>query len=462
MSPVKYESPIELIAKHLRQLVLIISVVLATSWCAFAQADFDAYYPFIKFEPRHETPKSTELDDATLEKQGYVVIGTVNVKIPTMECWDGQCENVGSSRANNDPTEALYMAAKAAGADLVQFPRHEEGVDTGWSLRQGNVCLEYDIDEERWPETRHYQVCGKQLNDQYGCETRSETVWKTRTVRTCAKYNQETGKFFSNVSHGVLWRLEPNFEQTLREEKPKYDERVRVQQIEEWLGRVVGHMVDDYNLCSDGRVKSCYKVDKQECWDWGDDAEKVCVARFENEIPHRWDQYNGYDEWYVKLGPCINEYFNERLPTKKSFMCKRALRKEIVNERAMRIIAEVKERVEEEKNLHLPYEMRQARHILILFGDDVGAARTQAEDLLIRIRSGESFAALAAEFSMDSSTASQGGDLGLRPESQLPEALGAVIFAMQKGDLVGPVRSDYGFHIIHLDDIEEVDPPPPD
>ena len=113
---------------------------------------------------------------------------------------------------------------------------------------------------------------------------------------------------------------------------------------------------------------------------------------------------------------------------------------------------------EDEKYRYLQDEQRQARHILIQFGDDEEAARTKAEDLLMRIRSGDSFQALAAEFSMDGGTAEQGGNLGVLTESQLPDALGAAIFSMQEGDLDGPVRSDFGFHIIRLDDILERGP----
>jgi peptidyl-prolyl cis-trans isomerase D len=117
---------------------------------------------------------------------------------------------------------------------------------------------------------------------------------------------------------------------------------------------------------------------------------------------------------------------------------------------------------EDEKYRYLQDEQREARHILIQFGDDEDAARTRAEDLLMRIRAGDSFEALAGEFSMDGGTASQGGNLGVLTESQLPEALGAAIFAMQEGDLQGPVRSDFGFHIIRLDDILERGPLPLD
>lgn len=117
---------------------------------------------------------------------------------------------------------------------------------------------------------------------------------------------------------------------------------------------------------------------------------------------------------------------------------------------------------EDEKYRYLQDEQRQARHILIQFGDDEDAARTRAEDLLMRIRAGDSFEALASEFSMDGGTAPQGGNLGVLTESQLPEALGAAIFAMEEGDLEGPVRSDFGFHIIRLDDVLERGPLPLD
>jgi peptidyl-prolyl cis-trans isomerase D len=117
---------------------------------------------------------------------------------------------------------------------------------------------------------------------------------------------------------------------------------------------------------------------------------------------------------------------------------------------------------EDEKYRYLQDEQRQARHILIQFGDDEDAARAQAEDLLMRIRAGDSFEALAEEFSMDGGTAPQGGNLGVLTESQLPEALGAAIFSMEQGDLSGPVRSDFGFHVIRLDEVLERGPLPLD
>src|SRR5690606_15255120 len=86
-------------------------------------------------------------------------------------------------------------------------------------------------------------------------------------------------------------------------------------------------------------------------------------------------------------------------------------------------------------------ERRRARHILITFGDDKDAAREQATALAERARAGEPFEDLARQYSEDTSSAQQGGDLGLSPKSQMPGALGDTVFSMRKGAIEGPVES---------------------
>ena len=117
---------------------------------------------------------------------------------------------------------------------------------------------------------------------------------------------------------------------------------------------------------------------------------------------------------------------------------------------------------EDSKSRYLQDEERQARHILILFGDDEAAAEATAADVLARVQAGESFEALAAEFSKDGGTASNGGDLGTLTRTQLPGDLGGAIFSMQEGAVEGPVQSEFGFHIIRLDQIFERGPLPLD
>lgn len=98
-------------------------------------------------------------------------------------------------------------------------------------------------------------------------------------------------------------------------------------------------------------------------------------------------------------------------------------------------------------------EQRRARHILIPFGDDETAAEEQATALAARAGDGESFETLAEEHSADSSTASRGGDLGLLSEGQYLEGLGEPVFSMEEGAVAGPVRTDFGFHVLKLEEI---------
>jgi len=117
---------------------------------------------------------------------------------------------------------------------------------------------------------------------------------------------------------------------------------------------------------------------------------------------------------------------------------------------------------DDNQSRYMQDEQRQARHILILSNDDEDAAEAEALELVSRIKAGESFAALAAEHSDDGGTAARGGDLGVLTKSQLPGELGGAIFAMDEGDVEGPVESDFGFHVIQLDSILEQGPLPLD
>ena len=121
---------------------------------------------------------------------------------------------------------------------------------------------------------------------------------------------------------------------------------------------------------------------------------------------------------------------------------------------------ELQEYYEFNKDRYLQDEQRRARHILIAFGDDKDAARQRASELLARAQAGESFADLARDNSDDGGTANTGGDLGALTRSQLESELASAIFSMDEGDVEGPVETDFGFHIVRLDEILERGPLP--
>ena len=112
------------------------------------------------------------------------------------------------------------------------------------------------------------------------------------------------------------------------------------------------------------------------------------------------------------------------------------------------------------KDRYLQEEQRQARHVLVLFNDDEDAAEAKANELLSQIQGGASFADVAREHSADTLTADQGGDLGFQTQSALDSDLAAAIFSMEEGEIEGPVKSEFGFHIVRLDQISQPGPLP--
>ena len=79
--------------------------------------------------------------------------------------------------------------------------------------------------------------------------------------------------------------------------------------------------------------------------------------------------------------------------------------------------------------------------------------RPQAEAVLERIRAGEDFAALAKEYSQDPGSASQGGDLGFFGRGTMVPAFEDVAFSLKVGEVSDLVQSQFGFHIIRVEEI---------
>ena len=97
-------------------------------------------------------------------------------------------------------------------------------------------------------------------------------------------------------------------------------------------------------------------------------------------------------------------------------------------------------------------EERRVSQILLAPGDNPDAVKEEAQALLDRLRAGEDFAALAAEFSVDAGSARQGGDLGWVRRGDFVGPVEDAVFALAPGELSDVVRSEFGWHILRLDD----------
>jgi peptidyl-prolyl cis-trans isomerase D len=106
----------------------------------------------------------------------------------------------------------------------------------------------------------------------------------------------------------------------------------------------------------------------------------------------------------------------------------------------------------EKSRLELP-EKRHAHHILIT-GKDDAAALAQAQQVLAQAKAGRDFGALAKQYSQDPGSAASGGDLGWAERASFVKPFADTLFSMKVGDIAGPVKTQFGYHIIRLDEIQ--------
>ncbi len=106
------------------------------------------------------------------------------------------------------------------------------------------------------------------------------------------------------------------------------------------------------------------------------------------------------------------------------------------------------------RGLYMAPEQRAASHILLETDGDTEAKIAELNALKERIEAGEDFGELAKEFSADIGSSENGGSLGQFGRGTMVGAFEDTLFAMtEEGALSDPVETDFGVHLIRLDEI---------
>jgi peptidyl-prolyl cis-trans isomerase C len=95
-------------------------------------------------------------------------------------------------------------------------------------------------------------------------------------------------------------------------------------------------------------------------------------------------------------------------------------------------------------------EQRCARHIL--FNKD---QRAKAEEVKGQLQNGADFAELAKEYSQDPGSAENGGDLGCLGQGETVPNFEEALFNAEEGEVVGPVETEFGYHVIEITDVQQ-------
>ncbi len=102
-------------------------------------------------------------------------------------------------------------------------------------------------------------------------------------------------------------------------------------------------------------------------------------------------------------------------------------------------------------------EQVHARHILLRIepgasAEAIAERQQQAEALRARLAAGEDFAKVAASASEDPGSKESGGDLGFFKRGQMVKPFEDAAFALQPGELSPVFRSDFGFHVLRVEE----------
>ncbi|MFI5000470.1 MAG: peptidylprolyl isomerase, partial [Reyranellales bacterium] len=130
----------------------------------------------------------------------------------------------------------------------------------------------------------------------------------------------------------------------------------------------------------------------------------------------------------------------------QDFWLQREIAKKVTPEKMQQRYAERLKSMPPEEEVH-------ARHILV-------ATEDEAKALIAELKKGAAFDKLAKDKSTDKASGAEGGDLGWFKRSDMVKEFADAAFALKKGELSeAPIKTQFGYHVILLEDSRQAPPP---
>ena len=160
------------------------------------------------------------------------------------------------------------------------------------------------------------------------------------------------------------------------------------------------------------------------------------------------DQYKGKVKVDIKS---VEEYYDKQT---KSFFEPQKIKVDFIELSLSEIAKDIKVNddelfnfYEDEKERFTTEEERQAQHILV-------ESKQQAEQITTQLNSGADFAKLAETHSLDTGSKDAGGDLGFFTLGVMMSEFEDKVFSMKVGEVSSPVKTEFGYHVIKLNNIQ--------
>jgi peptidyl-prolyl cis-trans isomerase C len=138
------------------------------------------------------------------------------------------------------------------------------------------------------------------------------------------------------------------------------------------------------------------------------------------------------------------EFIRKMEDAKKMTLISGLLEKEIMS-KAQVTDKDIRDYYDQHKNEFTTTSQIRASHILV-------KTEAEAEEVLARLKKGEKFEDIARKESMDKSSARNGGDIGYFSRGQIVPEFEKAAASLKIGEISGPVKTQFGYHIIKVTD----------